>query len=215
MPQPEPHKIIYSMIRVSKFHAKKAVLKDISLSYFYGAKIGVIGLNGSGKSSLLRILADEDKDFLGETVISPGHTVGFLEQEPQLDESKTVREIVEQGVQPIVDLLKEFDEINNSFADPDATWFYIDPHMGQVVTRFTRRERLQRWIYHGFHSLDFNFWYYQGPAWTTAMVVLNAGGALLSIIGVILAFKRVGRGISRMRKSSKNRDAVASAAGSH
>ena len=80
MPQPEPHKIIYSMIRVSKFHAKKAVLKDISLSYFYGAKIGVIGLNGSGKSSLLRILADEDKDFLGETVISPGHTVGFLEQ---------------------------------------------------------------------------------------------------------------------------------------
>ena len=120
MPQPELHKIIYSMIRVSKFHAKKAVLKDISLSYFYGAKIGVIGLNGSGKSSLLRILADEDKDFLGETVISPGHTVGFLEQEPQLDESKTVREIVEQGVQPIVDLLKEFDEINNSFADPDA-----------------------------------------------------------------------------------------------
>jgi len=120
MPQPELHKIIYSMIRVSKFHAKKAVLKDISLSYFYGAKIGVIGLNGSGKSSLLRILADEDKDFLGETVISPGHTVGFLEQEPQLDESKTVRQIVEQGVQPIVDLLKEFDEINNSFADPDA-----------------------------------------------------------------------------------------------
>src|SRR5947208_9131378 len=120
MPQPEPHKIIYSMIRVSKFHAKKAVLKDISLSYFYGAKIGVIGLNGSGKSSLLRILADEDKDFLGETVISPGHTVGFLEQEPQLDESKTVRQIVEQSVQPIVDLLKEFDEINNSFADPDA-----------------------------------------------------------------------------------------------
>jgi sulfate-transporting ATPase len=121
MPAPqEPHKIIYSMIRVSKFHAKKQVLKDISLSYFYGAKIGVIGLNGSGKSSLLRILAGEDKDFLGETVISPGHTVGFLEQEPQLDESKTVREIVEQGVQPIVDLLKEFDEINNSFADPDA-----------------------------------------------------------------------------------------------
>src|SRR5436309_3441498 len=116
----EPNKIIYSMVGVSKFHGKKQVLKDISLSYFYGAKIGVIGLNGSGKSSLLRILADEDKDFLGETVISPGHTVGFLEQEPQLDESKTVRQIVEQGVQPIVDLLKEFDEINNSFADPDA-----------------------------------------------------------------------------------------------
>ncbi len=120
MAPPEPNKIIYSMVGVSKFHGKKQVLKDIYLSYFYGAKIGVIGLNGSGKSSLLRILAGEDKDFLGETVLSPGHTVGFLEQEPQLDESKTVREIVEQGVQPIIDLLKEFDAINNAFADPDA-----------------------------------------------------------------------------------------------
>ncbi len=120
MAQPAPDKIIYSMVGVSKFHGKKQVLKDIYLSYFYGAKIGVIGLNGSGKSSLLRILAGEDKDFLGETVLSPGHTVGFLEQEPQLDESKTIRAIVEQGVQPIVDLLKEFDEINNAFADPAA-----------------------------------------------------------------------------------------------
>ena len=120
MPAIEPNKIIYSMVGVSKFHGKKQVLKDIYLSYFYGAKIGVIDLNGSGKSSLLRILAGADKDFLGETVLSPGHTVGFLEQEPQLDESKTVREIVEQGVQPIIDLLKEFDEINNAFADPDA-----------------------------------------------------------------------------------------------
>jgi ATP-binding cassette ChvD family protein len=108
------------MVGVSKFHAKKQVLKDIYLSYFYGAKIGVIGLNGSGKSSLLRILAGVDRDFLGETVLSPGYTVGFLEQEPQLDETKTVREIVEQGVQPIVDLLKEFDDINNAFADPDS-----------------------------------------------------------------------------------------------
>src|SRR5438876_7423708 len=120
MAQPEPNKIIYSMVGVSKFHGKKQVLKDIYLSYFYGAKIGVIGLNGSGKSSLLRILAGEDKDHLGETVLSPGHTVGFLQQEPRLDESKTVRENVEQGVQPIIDLLKEFDEINNSFADPNA-----------------------------------------------------------------------------------------------
>ncbi|MGZ8833971.1 MAG: energy-dependent translational throttle protein EttA, partial [Thermoanaerobaculia bacterium] len=86
----------------------------------YGAKIGVIGLNGSGKSSLLRILAGTDKEFVGETILSPGHTVGFLEQGPALDETRTVRQIVEQGVQPIVDLLKEFDEINNSFADPDA-----------------------------------------------------------------------------------------------
>src|SRR6202022_3530477 len=120
MAQPAPDKIIYSMVGVSKFHAKKQVLKDIYLSYFYGAKIGVLGLNGSGKSSLLRVLAGEDKDFLGETVLSPGHTVGFLEQEPRLDESKTVRQVVEQGVQPIIDLLREFDEINNAFADPDA-----------------------------------------------------------------------------------------------
>src|SRR5689334_9680287 len=116
----EPNKVIYSMVGVSKFYDKKPVLKDIYLSYFYGAKIGVIGLNGSGKSSLLRILAGVDKDFLGETVISPGYTVGFLEQEPQLDESKTVLEIVQEGVQPIIDLLKEFDDINNSFGDPDA-----------------------------------------------------------------------------------------------
>src|SRR6202521_3015144 len=113
------NKIIYSMVGVSKFYDKKAVLKDIYLSYFYGAKIGVIGLNGSGKSSLLRILAGVDKDFLGETVISPGYTVGSLEQEPKLDETKTVRQIVEQGVQPVIDLLREFDQINNSFADPD------------------------------------------------------------------------------------------------
>ena len=119
-PQQDPHKVIYSMIGVSKFYDKKQVLKDIYLSYFYGAKIGVIGLNGSGKSSLLRILAGVEKEFLGETILSPGHTVGFLEQEPRLDETKTVREIVEQGVQPVVDLLKEFDEINNSFADPDV-----------------------------------------------------------------------------------------------
>ena len=119
-PSLDPHKVIYSMVGVSKFYDKKQVLKDIYLSYFYGAKIGVIGLNGSGKSSLLRILAGVEKDFLGETILSAGHTVGFLEQEPRLDETKTVREIVEQGVQPVIDLLKEFDEINNAFADPDA-----------------------------------------------------------------------------------------------
>jgi ATP-binding cassette ChvD family protein len=120
MAQPEPNKIIYSMVGVSKFHGKKQVLKDIYLSYFYGAKIGVLGLNGSGKSTLLRILAGYDKDHLGETVISPGYTTGLLEQEPKLDESKTVLEIVQQGVQPVLDLLKEFDDINNAFGDPDA-----------------------------------------------------------------------------------------------
>src|SRR5213082_2336197 len=116
----QPNKIIYSMVGVSKHYDKRAVLKNIYLSYFYGAKIGVIGLNGSGKSSLLRILAGTDKDFLGETVLSPGYTVGFLEQEPQLDPIRTVRQIVEEGVQPVIDLLKEFDEINDAFADPAA-----------------------------------------------------------------------------------------------
>lgn len=111
------NKIIYSMVGVSKFYDKKPVLKDIYLSYFYGAKIGVIGLNGSGKSSLLRILAGVDKEFLGETVISPGHTVGFLEQEPLIDDSRTVREVVEEGVGQVVNLLKEYEEINAKFGE--------------------------------------------------------------------------------------------------
>ena len=112
-----PNKVIYSMIGVSKYYDKKAVLKDIYLSYFYGAKIGVIGLNGSGKSSLLRILAGVDQEFQGRTAVSPGFTIGFLEQEPQLDSGKTVRQIVEQGVQPVVDLLAEFDAINAKFGE--------------------------------------------------------------------------------------------------
>ncbi len=114
----ESQKIIYSMIGVSKYHDKKAILKDISLSYFYGAKIGVIGLNGSGKSSLLRIMADEDKEFNGQTILTPGFTIGFLEQEPKLDEAKTVREIVEEGVQETVELLNEFNRINERFSEP-------------------------------------------------------------------------------------------------
>src|SRR5213596_1493378 len=111
------NKIIYSMVGVSKFYDKKPVLKEIFLSYFYGAKIGVIGLNGSGKSSLLGILAGVDKDFNGETVISPGFTVGYLEQEPLLDDNRTVREVVEEAVKETVDLLKEFEEINARFGE--------------------------------------------------------------------------------------------------
>jgi sulfate-transporting ATPase len=113
----EPNKVIYSMVGVSKFYDKKAVLKDIYLSYFYGAKIGVIGLNGSGKSSLLRILAGVDKDFNGEGILSPGYTIGYLEQEPLIAEARTVREVVEEGVQETVDLLKEFEEISARFAE--------------------------------------------------------------------------------------------------
>src|SRR5262245_24116019 len=112
-----PNKVIYSMVGVGKYYDKKPVLKDIYLSYFYGAKIGVIGLNGSGKSSLLRIIAGVDTEFVGETVLSPGHTIGFLEQEPKLDDTRTVREIVEQGVQDVVDLLKEYDKINERFGE--------------------------------------------------------------------------------------------------
>lgn len=114
----EPNKVIYSMIRVSKFYDKKPVLKDISISYFYGAKIGVLGLNGSGKSTLLRIFAGVDKEFNGQTILSPGYSIGFLEQEPRLDNAKTVKEIVEEGVQEAVDLLSEFNRINEKFAEP-------------------------------------------------------------------------------------------------
>lgn len=114
----EPDKIIYSMIRVSKRHGQREVLKDISLSYFYGAKIGVLGLNGSGKSSLLKILAGVDANFDGKTVLAPGFTIGYLEQEPLVDDTRTVREVVEDGVRELVDLVKEFEEINAKFAEP-------------------------------------------------------------------------------------------------
>ncbi len=126
----EPNKIIYSMVGVSKYHDKRPILKDIYLSYFYGAKIGVVGLNGAGKSSLLRILAGVDKDFNGKTVVSPGHTIGLLEQEPRLDPAKTVREVVETGVQETVDLLNEFNRINERFAEPMS-----DEEMDKLIAR--------------------------------------------------------------------------------
>ena len=126
----EPNKVIYSMVGVSKYYDKKPVLKNIYLSYFYGAKIGVLGLNGSGKSSLLRILGGIDKDFIGETVLSPGHTVGLLQQEPQLDDAKTVREIVQEGVQEIVDALSEYNGINEKFASPMS-----DDEMNKLIER--------------------------------------------------------------------------------
>ena len=118
------------MVKVSKFYDKKPVLKDIYLSFFYGAKIGVLGLNGSGKSSLLRIIAGTDKEFNGEVVFSKGYSVGYLEQEPKLDESKTVQQIVEEAVQSTVDLLKEFEEINAKFAEP-----MDDDEMSKLIER--------------------------------------------------------------------------------
>ena len=113
-------KIIYSMVGVNKFYDNKPIIKDISLSYFFGAKIGVLGLNGSGKSTLLRIMAGVDKEFNGESILSEGYTVGYLEQEPLVDCEKTVRQVVEEGVQETISLLQEFEEINAAFADPDA-----------------------------------------------------------------------------------------------
>ena len=113
-------KIIYSMSRVSRTYGTKTVLKDISISYYYGAKIGVIGANGSGKSSLFKILAGVDTEFTGETAVSPGYSIGYLEQEPELEAGKTVKEIVSEGVKEVTDLLAEFDRINEAFGDPDA-----------------------------------------------------------------------------------------------
>ena len=126
----EPNKIIYSMVGVSKFYDKRAVLKNIYLSYFYGAKIGVIGLNGSGKSSLLRIMAGVDREINGEAVLSPGYTVGYLEQEPLIDDARTVREVVEEAVQDTVKLLKEFEAINAKFAEEMS-----DDEMNKLLER--------------------------------------------------------------------------------
>ena len=124
-------KIIFSMVSVSKtFPPSKQVLKNIYLSFYYGAKIGVIGLNGSGKSSLLKIIAGEDKSFQGEVVFSPGYSVGYLPQEPILDNSKTVKEIVTEGVQEVADILKEYEEVNNRFAEPMS-----DDEMNKLIER--------------------------------------------------------------------------------
>ncbi len=128
-------KVIYSMVGVGKMHGTKKVLKDIYLSYFYGAKIGVLGLNGSGKSTLLKIMAGVDQDHLGEAHLSEGYTVGYLAQEPQLDPQKTVREIVEEGVQETVDLLKEFEAINAKFAE--------DVDAGEMDRLITRQAEIQ------------------------------------------------------------------------
>ncbi|WP_234736249.1 energy-dependent translational throttle protein EttA [Tellurirhabdus bombi] len=135
--------IIFSMAGVSKIiPPNRQILKNIYLSFFYGAKIGVLGLNGSGKSTLLRIIAGIDKSYQGEVVFSPGYSVGMLEQEPQLDPNKTVKEVVEEGVQEIVDLLKEFDQINEAFGDPDADFDKLIARQGEVQEKL---DNLNAW----------------------------------------------------------------------
>ena len=116
--------VIYSMMRVGKVYPpnNKQVLRDISLGFYYGAKIGVLGLNGSGKSTLLRIMAGVEQDYLGQTTGSKGYTTGLLDQEPELDATKTVRQVVEEAVQPIVTALAEYERINAAFAEPDADY---------------------------------------------------------------------------------------------
>ena len=132
-------KIIFSMVGVSKaYQQNKQILKDIYLSFFYGAKIGIIGLNGSGKSTLMKIIAGLEKDYQGEVVFSPGYSVGYLPQDPQLDPSKTVKEVVMEGVQPIVDALAEYEEINNKFGLPE---YYEDPD--KMDKLFSRQAELQ------------------------------------------------------------------------
>lgn len=127
-------KIIFSMVGVGKLiPPSRQILKDIYLSFFYGAKIGIIGLNGSGKSSLLKIIAGVDKDYQGEVVFSPGYSVGYLEQEPKLDDTKTVKEVVQEAVQPIVDALKEYEEVNNAFAEPDADFDKLCERQGELT----------------------------------------------------------------------------------
>ncbi len=127
-------KIIFSMVGVGKLiPPSRQILKDIYLSFFYGAKIGIIGLNGSGKSSLMKIIAGVDKDYQGEVVFSPGYSVGYLEQEPQLDDTKTVKEVVQEAVQEVVDLLKEYDEVNNAFAEPDADFDKLIARQGELT----------------------------------------------------------------------------------
>ena len=128
-------KIIYTMNDVSRAYGTKVVLKNIGISYFYGAKIGVIGANGSGKSSLFKILAGIDTDFTGETSLAPGYTIGYLEQEPQLEAGKTVREVVSEGVKEITDLLAEFDKVNEAFGDPDADFDKLGAQQAELQDR--------------------------------------------------------------------------------
>ncbi len=138
---PETQQVIYSMVRVGRVHPpNRQVLRDISLGFFYGAKIGVLGLNGAGKSTLLRIMAGVDQDYVGETMLSKGYTRGLLEQEPVLDPTKTVRQVVEEAVQPIVDLLRRYDAFTEQFNDPDADFDALIEQQGRVQEELDKHD---------------------------------------------------------------------------
>jgi energy-dependent translational throttle protein EttA len=137
----ETQQVIYSMVRVGRVHPpNRQVLRDISLGFYYGAKIGVLGLNGAGKSTLLRIMAGEDDGYLGETMLSKGYTRGLLEQEPKLDPNKTVRQVIEEAVQPVVDMLKEFDEVTNAFGEPDADFDALIERQGKLQEELDKHD---------------------------------------------------------------------------
>ncbi len=137
----ETQQVIYSMVRVGRVHPpNRQVLRDISLGFYYGAKIGVLGLNGAGKSTLLRIMAGVDDGYLGETMLSKGYTRGMLAQEPELDPAKTVRQVIEEAVQPIVDLLKEYDEVTNAFSEPDADFDALIEKQGKLQEELDKHD---------------------------------------------------------------------------
>ena len=137
----ETQQVIYSMVRVGRVHPpNRQVLRDISLGFYYGAKIGVLGLNGAGKSTLLRIMAGVDEDYLGETMLSKGYTRGLLAQEPELDPNKTVRQVIEEAVQPIVDLLAEFDAVTNAFGEPDADFDALIEKQGRLQEELDKHD---------------------------------------------------------------------------
>ncbi len=165
------HQVIYSMMRVGRVHPpKNQVLRDISLGFFYGAKIGVLGLNGSGKSTLLRIIAGVDQDYQGEIAASKGYTVGFLEQEPHLDESKTVIEVIHEAVQPIVDLMARFDAVTAAFSEPDADFDALIEEQGKLQEQL---DHVEAW------TLDSRLEYAMGaldcPPPDTAVRILSGG----------------------------------------
>ena len=162
-------KIIFSMVGVSKsFQNNKQVLKDIYLSFFYGAKIGIIGLNGSGKSTLMKIIAGIEKSYQGEVVFSPGYSVGYLAQEPQLDDTKTVKEVVMEGVQQVVDTLAEYEEINNKFGLPE---YYEDPEKMDALLHSSRvRQNCRTLLMLQMHGISTASW---NVPWTHCAVRLK------------------------------------------